>query len=149
MLGLTRRGQRLELDRFRGQMDNIIGRLFRGVPFTRLMDAGDWMPVVDVSETEKEIIVQAEVPGMADKDIVILINGRVLTLKGEKKSEQKEEGKNFHRIERRYGSCSRTFNLPADVDDKKIQTNYKDGVLTINLPKSKEQSDPIIEVKAS
>ena len=105
--------------------------------------------MMDVSETGKEIVVHAEIPGMDSKDIDISLNGRVLTIKGERKQEHEDKEKSYHRIERSYGSFSRSFELPADVDADKVKASYKDGVLVLNIPKTKEQSVKKIEVKSS
>ncbi len=104
---------------------------------------------MDVSETGKKIVVNAEIPGMDPKDIDISLNGRVLTIKGERKQEQEEKEKRYHHIERRYGFFSRSFELPADVNANKVTANYKDGVLKLNLPKTKGPSVKKIEVKTS
>jgi HSP20 family protein len=142
------RGRR-EVDRFRGEIDRMFDDFFTRSPFDRSYRGGDWMPAIDVSETGKEIIVHAEVPGMNAKGIDISINGRVLTIKGERKQEHEEKDKNYHRIERKYGSFSRSFELPADVDANNVNATYKNGVLELNLPKTKEQSVKKIEVKTS
>jgi len=107
------------------------------------------MPAIDMSETDKEISIHAEIPGMDAKDIDISLNGRVLTIKGEKKQEQEEKEKNYHRIERRYGSFSRSFELPADVDANNVNATYENGVLELSLPKTKEQSVKKIEIKTT
>ena len=149
MLSLIPWHERKELDRFRSEMDRLFDQFFDWRPFRRSFDEGDWTPLVDVSETGKEVIVNAEIPGMNAKDIDISLNGRVLTLRGEKKSNHEEKNENFHRIERRYGAFSRSFELPADVDANKVKATYKDGVLKISLPKTKEQSVKKIEIKTS
>jgi HSP20 family protein len=130
-------------------MDRLFDRFFDWRPFDLTIREGEWMPAIDVSETGKEIVVKAEIPGMEAKDIDISLNGRVLTLKGEKKTEQEEKEENYHRVERRYGSFSRSFNLPADVDSAKVKATYKDGVLKLNLPKTKEQTVKKIEIKTA
>ena len=142
------RGRR-EVDRFRGEIDRMFDDFFTRTPFGRSFEGGDWMPAIDMSETGKEIIVHAEVPGMEAKDIDISLNGRVLTIKGERKQEHEEKDKNYHRIERKYGSFSRSFELPADVDANNVNAAYKNGVLELNLPKTKEQSVKKIEVKTT
>lgn len=101
-------------------------------------DEGSWLPAVDVSETDNEMIIRAELPGMAQEDIELNLQENVLTLKGDKKKEEKEEQENFHRVERSYGSFSRTLTLPADVKAEQIQASFKDGVLLITLPKAEE-----------
>jgi HSP20 family protein len=100
-----------------------------------------WSPSVDIFETEGEIIVKAELPGLERKDIVLHLENNVLTLRGERKFEKETKEENYHRIERSYGNFSRSFSIPATVDDEKIRADYKDGVLKIALPK-KEQAKP-------
>jgi len=100
-----------------------------------------WSPSVDIFETEGEIIVKAELPGLERKDIVLHLENNVLTLRGERKFEKETKEENYHRIERSYGNFCRSFSIPATVDDEKIRADYKDGVLKIALPK-KEQAKP-------
>ena len=107
---------------------------------------GSWLPSVDVSETGEEIVVRAELPGLSKDDIELNIQDNVLTLKGEKKQEKKEEKENYHRVERSYGSFSRSFTLPAGVDPENVQASFKDGVLVIALPKVEEAKQKKIEI---
>jgi len=100
-----------------------------------------WSPAVDIYETENEIMVKAELPGIDRKDIVLNLDNNVLTLKGERKFEKETRQENYHRIERSYGAFSRAFSIPAIVDEEKIRADYKDGILKIALPK-KEQVKP-------
>ena len=100
-----------------------------------------WSPAVDIFETEGEIVVKAELPGMDRKDITLHLENNVLTLKGERRFEKESKDENYHRIERSYGGFSRAFSIPATVDEEKIRADYKDGVLKIALPK-KEQAKP-------
>jgi len=100
-----------------------------------------WSPAVDIFETESEIVVKAELPGMDRKDIGLNLEKNVLTLRGERGFEKETKDENYHRIERSYGAFSRSFSIPATVDEEKIRADYKDGVLKIVLPK-KEQAKP-------
>ena len=100
-----------------------------------------WSPAVDIYETDNEIQVQAELPGVDRKDISLNLEKNVLTLKGERRFEKETKQENYHRIERAYGGFSRSFAIPAIVDDDKIRAEYKDGILRIALPK-KEQVKP-------
>ena len=99
---------------------------------------GKLLPRIDVSETEKEIEVVAELPGVEEKDIDISLSDDRLTIKGEKKSETEQAEKDHHLIERSYGSFERTMRLLCEVDSEKVQAEFKNGVLTITLPKSPE-----------
>jgi len=100
-----------------------------------------WSPAVDIYETDHEILVQAELPGVDRKDISLHLEKNVLTLKGERRFEKETKQENYHRIERAYGGFSRSFAIPATVEEDKIRADYKDGILKIALPK-KEQVKP-------
>jgi HSP20 family protein len=100
-----------------------------------------WSPAVDIFETEQEIVVKAELPGMDRSGITLNLEKNVLTLRGERKFEKEAKDDNYHRIERSYGSFSRAFSIPVTVDEEKIRADYKEGVLKIVLPK-KEQVKP-------
>ena len=148
MAGLIPWRGRKEVDRFRGEIDRLFDDFFTRSSF-RSFEQGDWMPAVDMRENEKEVVLHAEIPGMDAKDIDISLNGRVLVMQGEREQEHEEKDKNYHFIERKYGSFSRSLELPADVDGDKVKATYKDGVLTLKLPKTKEQSVKKIEVKTA
>jgi HSP20 family protein len=100
-----------------------------------------WSPAVDIFETEGEIVVKAELPGMERKDIALNLENNVLTVRGERRFAKETKDDNYHRIERSYGTFSRSFSIPATVEEEKIRADYKDGVLKIVLPK-KEQAKP-------
>lgn len=132
-----------EIDR---EMERFVNDLFgRGV--VRLSD--EWAPVVDVEETKDEVIVRAEVPGMTKEDISVTLQNNVLTLRGEKKQEKEEKGKTFHRMERSYGAFVRSFTLPTLVEGDKVRAAYKDGVLTITLPKVEEVKPKEISISVN
>ena len=107
-------------------------------------------PHVDVSETDKEITVTAELPGMDDKDIDVSLTRDTLTIKGEKRQETEDKGKDYFRMERSYGAFTRSIPLPVEVDTDKVQATFKKGVLEIILPKSAKaiQETKKITVKA-
>jgi HSP20 family protein len=107
----------------------------------------DWRPVVDVAETENDITVKAEIPGIDPKDVDISITGDTLTLKGEKKEEKEDTGKSYHRVESSYGSFKRVITLPAAVDIDKVTAEGKNGILEITLPKKEESKAKKINVK--
>ncbi len=103
--------------------------------------------MLDISETNDSIIVKAELPGIAPKDVDVSTSGDILTIKGEKKEEKEQKGKHFHRVERSYGSFSRTINLPKSVNIDAVKAEYKNGILEMNLPKIEEAKARKIEVK--
>jgi HSP20 family protein len=113
--------------------DNFFGG-FRGEPFANRFST--FNPNVDVMEGDKEIVVSAELPGMDEKDIYVSIQKDALTIKGEKKAEREEKGRDYYRMERSYGSFSRTIPLPAEVDMDKVEAQFKKGVLKVTLPKT-------------
>jgi HSP20 family protein len=101
---------------------------------------------VDVYEDENSIQVRLEVPGIEEKDIDIRLENNVLTVQGERKFEKEEKEENFHRIERRYGSFTRSFTLPATVNSEEVRADYEQGVLKIRLPKRAEAKPKQIKV---
>jgi HSP20 family protein len=110
-----------------------------------------FMPAIDVSDNDKEIRISAELPGMDEKDIDISLANNVLTISGEKTSEQEEKGKDRYRMERHYGSFSRSVQLPPGLDTDKTEASYKNGVLEVVLPKTAEYQSSVkkISVKGS
>jgi len=128
------------VDRFRGEVDRLFDDFFNRSPFNRTLEKTDWNPAIDVSENEKEVVVHAEIPGMQAKEIDIFLDGKILTIRGERKQKKEDKDKCYHRIERRYGTFSRSYELPANVDADKVKAEYKAGVLTLSLPKTKEQT---------
>ncbi|MEW6585288.1 MAG: Hsp20/alpha crystallin family protein [Nitrospirota bacterium] len=121
----------------RQEMNTLFDSFFRGFetePFgTRF---GAFAPRVDVAETDKEFKVSAELPGMDDKDIDVSLTKDSLTIKGEKKEEKEEKGKSFYRLERSYGSFTRTIPLPVEIVTDKAKAEFKKGILTVTLPKT-------------
>lgn len=146
--GLRRRGGNLfnELNDIQREMNRLFDDFFSERQSG--LAEGAWMPAVDVSENEATMIVRAELPGMKQEDIELNLQENVLTLKGEKKKETKEDQENFHRVERSYGSFSRTFTLPANVKQEDIKATFKDGVLEISLPKAEEAKAKKIAISA-
>jgi HSP20 family protein len=109
--------------------------------FSEPASSRPWTPAVDIRETENELVLKADLPEMKLEDLDIRLENGTLTLKGERKFEKKEEDRGYHRIERSYGSFVRAFSLPEYVDAEKVAADYKDGVLTVTIPK-KEVAKP-------
>ncbi|HID96194.1 MAG TPA: Hsp20/alpha crystallin family protein [Candidatus Latescibacteria bacterium] len=130
---------REELDRL---FDDLMSTSELGYPA-----AGTWSPRVDVSETDDEIIVSAELPGIDREDIKVNVEDNVLTFSGEKKQEKETKKRNYHRIERSYGSFHRSFTLPTKIESDRVKATFKDGVLTIHLPKADEAKTRQIPVE--
>ena len=122
-------------ERMNRAFEDAAGRRWKGEePATTT----SWSPAVDIYETDREILVQAELPGIDRKDISLQVENNVLTLKGDRRFEKEANQENYHRIERSYGGFCRTFAIPAIVDESGIRADFKDGILKIALPK-KEQ----------
>lgn len=107
----------------------------------------NFVPAFDITENEKEYIVNAEVPGIDPKDIEVNFLEGSLSVKGEKRQDKEEKGENYHRVERRYGSFHRSFRIPKEVQADKIGATYKDGILHLTLPKGEEKKVKKIEIK--
>jgi len=105
-----------------------------------------WVPPVDVQETEDAYLFTAELPGMSKDDVSITLEDNLLTLSGERSLKEKEEGENFHRVERAHGSFSRSFSLPSQVDSTKVEASFKDGLLTVEIAKAEQAKPRKIEI---
>ena len=120
-------GLRRDIDRL---FDNTFGRGGDGV--------SSWSPAVDIRETEHEMILELEVPGIKPEQVELTAENGVLTVRGEKKSERKEGDENdrYHVVERAYGNFMRSFQLPQGIDESKIEARYNNGILSIHIPKA-------------
>ena len=111
------------------------------------MIVADWVPAVDVSETDGEFQIKAEIPDVKKEDVKVTLEDGVLTIQGQRKQEKEEKGTKYHRVERTYGSFVRSFTLPDLVDEAQVKAEFKDGVLNLQLPKSEKAKPKAIEVK--
>lgn len=128
-----------------GDFDNMLAGFFR--PLNEMSPtAGSWAPAVDIRETEEAFLVEAELPGMTKDNVEVTFEDGMLTLSGERKLEEETEEKDYRRIERRYGSFTRSFTLPREVDAEAVKARFKDGLLTIEVPKKETVKPRTIEV---
>jgi HSP20 family protein len=142
------------LSQLRWEMDQLFDRFFSD-PFSLLTKDvsrafGDWTPSIDVTESNTEVAVKIEVPGVAPENVNVSLNGNVLTVEGEKSAEREEEGKNYYRAERSFGSFRRSVELPQNVDLDSAAAEHTNGVLTVRLTKrkgSEAKRIPITTVK--
>ena len=134
----------------RGLQDEM-NRLFSST-FSRGSDeqmfGGAWTPSVDIFENKDNIVLEAELPGMKPEDVNISIENNVLTISGERKFEKKSDGDNFHRVERGYGSFTRSFTLPPTVSSENATAEFENGILHLTLAKREEAKPRRIEIKA-
>jgi HSP20 family protein len=136
----------------RREMDRLFDDMTRGASLTRpAMGLGMMAPRVDVKETDKAVEIQAELPGVTEKDVEVQLADGVLTIRGEKKQECLEKEKGYYLMERAYGSFMRQIPLPVGVDETKVEARFDKGVLSVTLPKSAEAEAKTrkIEIKAA
>lgn len=108
-----------------------------------------WAPPVDILETENEVVLKADLPDVKLEDIDIRLENGTLSLKGERKFEKAENGKGYHRIERGYGAFARVFTLPDTLDGERVRADYKNGVLTVTLPKKEVAKPKTVKVEVT
>ncbi|KPL12833.1 hypothetical protein AMJ74_06055 [candidate division WOR_3 bacterium SM1_77] len=133
-----------ELVTMRDDMDRLFD-VFFGTQSQTIDDL--WRPSIDIEESNGNLMVRAEIPGMDKKDIKVVVKDDVLTISGERKRENETKDKTFHRIERSYGQFRRMIRLPAEVDADMVKATYKDGVLNVTLPKPESMKPKHIDVK--
>jgi len=135
-------------------MNRLFDESFRGLTRGAAPDddwalGGAWAPAVDIYEQEGYIVLKAELPGIDPKDVDIRLENNVLTLRGERKVDTDVQRDNYHRVERAYGSFTRSFTLPSVVDQEHIKADYKDGVLKVTLPKREEAKPKQINISVT
>jgi HSP20 family protein len=134
------------------ETDDLFDRYTRAVGQLRgasqeVIATGDWAPRVDIAETEKAFVIKVEIPEVNKQDVKVTVDNGVLTIRGERKQEKEENGKKFHRVERFYGSFTRSFTLPDNVDEANVKASFKDGMLNLHIQKTEEVKPKAIEVK--
>lgn len=133
-------------------LQNQMNRLFEDALHTWPTESdgtGAWSPAADIYETDNDLVLQTDLPGIDPKQIDVRVENNVLTIRGERRFEPKVERENFHRVERSYGAFSRSFTLATAVDSEKIQAHYKNGVLSITLPKVEQAKPKRIQIAAT
>ena len=133
---------------FRGSYDTQLNRLFSDFfgRSTQEQNLTPWAPSVDIYEAEHELVVKADLPDIKSEDLDIRVENNILTIRGERKFEKKGQEKNYLRVERSYGSFARSFSLANTVNTEAIKADYKDGVLTLSIPKRDEAKPKQIKV---
>lgn len=142
---------RWEPFRSTSSLQEQVNRLFEGT-FSRKGDDSTltaWAPAVDVYETENELVIKADLPDISEKDLDVRVENNMLTVRGERKFEQQVKEDSYLRMERAYGSFSRSFSLPNTVDTEAIQADYKNGVLTVTLPKRAESKPKQVKINVT
>ena len=148
---ITRWNPMRELEDMQHRFENILGRspLQMRENGEESLTAAEWTPPVDVAEDEKEYVIKAELPEVKKEDVKVSVENGLLSISGERKFEKEEKNKKYHRVERAYGFFSRSFSLPDAVDADQVKADFKEGMLTIHVPKSERARPKQIEVKVS
>ena len=147
-MNLVRWNPYRELEEVTEQLNRMFGRpAARRENGKELLTVADWIPIVDISETESAYVIKAELPDVKKEDVKVTVQEGVLTIQGERKQEKEEKGLKYHRVERSYGRFVRSFTLPDYVDDTKVKAEFKEGILNLHLPKSEKTQPKAIEVK--
>lgn len=139
-----------ELDDVSSRLNRIFGRMpSRSTSDNEMLAVADWMPSVDISETDAAYLIKGEIPGVSKDDVKVTIQDGMLTIQGERKQEKEEKNKKFHRVECSYGSFVRSFRVPDDADESAVKAEFKDGMLNVTLPKSEKAKPKSINVSVS
>jgi HSP20 family protein len=120
---------------------------FDRTPLEETLTVANWSPVVDIEENEREYVIKAEIPEVKKENVHLTVEEGALTIRGERLREKEEKGKKFHRLERTHGTFLRSFTLPVDADEKKIEAKFEDGMLYVSLPKTEANKPKAIEIK--
>jgi HSP20 family protein len=131
-------------DVFGKRFSDIMDEFFSDAVATR---RNSFAPSIDISENEKQYMIDVEIPGVDKKDIKLNVENNTLTISGERKFEKKEDGKQYHRVESHYGTFSRSFSLPDNVNSESINASYNNGILSITVDKSEEKVRKQIKIK--
>ena len=148
---ITRWNPVKELEEMEKRLATLFGRTAARKEGEReeAMTVAEWSPLVDISEDDKEYLIKAELPEVKKDQIKLTVHNGVMTISGERTYEKEEKGKKFHRVERAYGSFTRSFTIPDDADAAKISAESKDGVLLVHLPKTAKPASKNVEIKVS
>jgi HSP20 family protein len=138
-----------EFEELQNRLATLVGRAPVRTPSGKeeALTVPEWAPLVDIVEDEKEYLIKAEVPEVKKDDVRVTVQDDVVTITGERILEKEGKGKKYHRVERPYGRFVRSFTLPEDADGNKVAAEFKDGVLSVHLPKSEKAKPKTIEVK--
>ena len=151
-MNLVRWDQLRQFEEMNERLSRAYGRPLLGRPVEggkEALTVPDWAPAVDIAETPDEFLIMAELPEIQKGDVKVIVENGVLRIEGERKQENEETTKKFHRIERAYGSFVRTFVVPDNIDEAKVSAEFKDGVLNVHLPKTEMAKHKTVEVKVA
>jgi|SRR4029453_3679058 HSP20 family protein len=135
-----------ELDSLQGDMNRLFDRFFEGGRTANGSTARRWIPAMDLVETEDHLVLRGDLPGMTEDDVDIEIKDNVLTVSGERKSESEDRREGYHRVERSFGSFSRSLTLPQGIDPERVDAKFENGVLEVQIPKPAEAKPTRVQI---
>ena len=135
-----------ELDSLQGDMNRLFDRFFEGGRTANGSTARRWIPAMDLVETEDHLVLRGDLPGMTEDDVDIEIKDNVLTVSGERKSESEDKREGYHRVERSFGSFSRSLTLPQGIDPERVDAKFENGVLEVQIPKPAEAKPTRVQI---
>lgn len=144
--GITKWEPFKDMVSLRDEIDNLFNDFFRKTPEEKMSPHDIWYPALDIEESNDKIKVIAEVPGMKKEEIKLTVSEGQLIIQGERKFEKEEKDKTYHRIERSYGKFRRTISLPKDLEVDKAKATYEQGILKVDIPKSKKTKPKEIDI---
>jgi HSP20 family protein len=146
MINTLTRWEPLELEDVQNRLSKLFGRRTNGNDDITL---ADWAPLADITEDDKEYVIKAELPDVKKEDVKVTVENGVITISGERKFEKEEKKKKYHRVERAFGTFVRSFSLPDVADASKVKAEFKNGMLTVHLPKNEKAKPKQIEVNVA
>jgi HSP20 family protein len=146
MINTLTRWEPLELEDVQNRLSTLLGRRSSGRDEITL---ADWAPLADITEDDKEYVIKAELPDVKKEEVKVTVENGTLTISGERKFEKEEKKKKYHRVERSYGSFVRSFTLPDQADSSKVKAEFKNGMLTVRVPKNEKAKPKQIEVNVA
>ena len=136
-----------EMDEFHNRLGRFFGSNNSRSKGREDITVAEWSPLVDITEDDKEYLIKAELPEVKKDEVKVRVEDGVLYISGERRFEKEEKGKRYHRVERAYGSFTRSFTLPDDADPAKVQAHFKDGLLSVHVAKDRNARPKAIEIK--
>lgn len=148
MNAVTRWDPFKEMDELQKRLTSIFGLSpHRAANGKEDMTVSQWLPLVDITEDDKEYLIKVELPEVKREDVKVTVENGVLTICGQRRFEKEEKERKYHRVERAYGSFTRSFSVPDDADESQVSAEFKDGLLSVRLTKSEKARPKSIEVK--
>lgn len=141
----------VELEDISARLNRIFGRTMpaRTESESDMLTVADWMPSVDISETEAAYLIKGELPGVNKDDVKVTVQNGMLSIQGERRHEREDSSRKYHRVECSYGSFVRSFRMPEDADENRIKAEFKDGMLNVTLPKSEKTQRKSVNITVS